>query len=74
MTTKETKAAQYLAKIILKRDGFKPTDKQIKRCIKMHRNSLLNIEKQSRQYKQGSSYGATTNKNTNQKKQKKDDY
>ena len=40
MTTKETKAAQYFAKIILKRDGFKATDKQIKRCIKMHRNSL----------------------------------
>ena len=41
MTTKETKAAQHLAKIILKRDGFKATDKQVKRCIKMHLNSLL---------------------------------
>lgn len=41
MTTKEIKIAENYAKIILKRDGFKGTDKQVKRCIKMHLNSLL---------------------------------
>ena len=39
-TAKETKAAQHLAKIILKYEGFKATDKQVKRCIKIYSNSL----------------------------------
>jgi len=44
MTTKELKTAENFAKIILDHEGFKGTDKQIKRCIKMHRNSLLLLQ------------------------------
>jgi hypothetical protein len=44
MTTKEIKIAENYAKIILKHEGFKATDKQVKRCIKMHSNSLLLLQ------------------------------
>jgi len=44
MTTKELKTAENFAKIILDHEGFKGTDKQIKRCIKMHLNSLLLLQ------------------------------
>jgi hypothetical protein len=44
MTTKEIKIAENYAKIILKHEGFKGTDKQVKRCIKMHRNNLLLLQ------------------------------
>jgi hypothetical protein len=43
-TTKEIKIAENYAKIILKHEGFQATDKQVKRCIKMHRNNLLLLQ------------------------------
>ena len=33
-----------LAKIILTHEGFKATDKQINKCIKMHLNSLVMLQ------------------------------
>lgn len=40
MRTEQTKAAQFLAKKILKHEGIKITEKQISLCIKKHLNSL----------------------------------
>ena len=35
---------ETLAKIILTHEGFKATDKQIKKCIKMHLNSEMMMQ------------------------------